>query len=128
MKALSQEWVDKAEADWTTARREFTAEDHPNYDAVCFHAQQCVKKYLLARMEEADIPFPATHHLGVLLSICVDLEPSWDELREAARTLTAHTIQIVHPGAMADEHMSQQSLDAGAALRLNIRKSLELGD
>ncbi|HZU52297.1 MAG TPA: HEPN domain-containing protein [Holophagaceae bacterium] len=128
MKALSQEWVDKAEADWTTARREFTAEDRPNYDAVCFHAQQCVKKYLLARMEEADIPFPATHHLGVLLSICTDFEPSWEELKEAARTLTAHTIQIVHPGIMADEDMAHRSLDSGAALRRSIRESLELGD
>ena len=128
MKALSQEWVDKAEADWTTARREFTVEDHPNYDAVCFHAQQCVKKYLLARLEEADIPFPATHHLGVLLSICDDLEPSWNELKEPARTLTANTVQIVHPGAMADEAMGHRSLDSGAALRRAIRTSLGLGD
>ncbi len=128
MKALSQEWVDKAEADWTTARREFTVEDRPNYDAVCFHAQQCVKKYLLARMEEADIPFPATHHLGVLLSICVDLEPSWEALKESARTLTAHTIQIQHPGDMADENMAHQSLDSGALLRRSIRESLGLGD
>ena len=128
MKALSQEWVDKAEADWTTARREFTIEDHPNYDAVCFHAQQCVKKYLLARLEEGNMPFPATHHLGVLLTICAELEPSWEELREPARTLTANTIQIQHPGAMADEAMASRSLEAGASLRQAVRTSLELGD
>lgn len=128
MKALSQEWVDKAEADWTTARREFTVEDRPNYDAVCFHAQQCVKKYLLARLEEADIPFPATHHLGVLLSICTEFEPTWEEHKEAARTLTAHTIQIVHPGVMADEDMGHRSLDSAAVLRRFVRESLELGD
>lgn len=128
MKALSQEWVDKAEADWMTARREFTTQEHPNYDAVCFHAQQCVKKYLLARMEEASIPFPATHHLGVLLSICADIEPSWDGFREPARELTANTVQIQHPGAMADEAMAQRSLDAGAAIRKAARGSLELKD
>ena len=128
MKALSQEWVTKAEADWTTARREFTIEDRPNYDAVCFHAQQCVKKYILARMEEADIPSPSTHHLGVLLSICVEVEPSWEEHKEQARTLTAHTIQIQHPGTMADEGMAHQSLDAGAVLRRTIRVSLGFED
>ncbi len=128
MKALSQEWVDKAEADWTTARREFVTEDLPNYDAACFHAQQCVKKYLLARMEEADIPFPTTHHLGVLLSICTDMEPTWEDLKESARTLTAHTIQIVHPGAMADESMAHQSLDAAAAMRRSIRTGLGFED
>ena len=128
MKALSQEWVDKAEADWMTARREFTIEDRPNYDAVCFHAQQCVKKYILARLEEADIPSPSTHHLGVLLSICVEVEPSWEEHKEQARTLTTHTMQIQHPGSIADENMAHQSLDAGAVLRRSIRGSLGLED
>ena len=128
MKALSQEWVDKAEADWTTARREFGVEEAPNYDAVCFHAQQCVKKYLLARLEEGNMPFPATHHLGVLLTICAELEPTWEDLREQARTLTANTIQIVHPGAMADESMANASFEAGEALRKAARGSLSLGD
>ena len=128
MKALSQEWVDKAEADWATARREFDIEEAPNYDAVCFHAQQCVKKYLLARLEEGNIPFPATHHLGVLLTICAELEPTWEDLREQARTLTANTIQIVHPGAMADESMASASFEAGEALRKAARGSLSLGD
>ena len=128
MKALSQEWVDKAEADWVTANREFAAGENPNYDAACFHAQQCVKKYLLARLEEGNMPFPATHHLGVLLTICAELEPTWEELRESARTLTANTIQIVHPGAMADETMASNSLEAGTALRQAARSALKLGD
>ena len=128
MKALSQEWVDKAEADWVTANREFAAGENPNYDAACFHAQQCVKKYLLARLEEGNMPFPATHHLGVLLTICAELEPDWDALKEPARTLTAHTIQIQHPGAMADLAMAQQSMDAATALRAAMRTSLGLGD
>ncbi|NJL91504.1 MAG: HEPN domain-containing protein [Coleofasciculaceae cyanobacterium SM2_1_6] len=27
----------------------------PNYDAVCFHAQQCFERYLKARLQEAEI-------------------------------------------------------------------------
>ncbi|HJW09952.1 MAG TPA: HEPN domain-containing protein [Holophagaceae bacterium] len=127
MKASSQEWIEKAEADWRTARREFTA-DEPNFDAVCFHAQQCVKKYLHARMDEAEIPAPLTHHLGVLLALCVDAEPSWDQFREQARTLTANTIQLQHPGPCAPEDQAQASLDAAGPIRVAARKSFGLGD
>ena len=40
MKPLTREWVEKGEADWNTARRELRVRKSPNFDAVCFHAQQ----------------------------------------------------------------------------------------
>ena len=46
MKPETGEWVDKAEADLRTAYRESGASEYPNYDAACFHAQQCAEKYL----------------------------------------------------------------------------------
>jgi len=46
MNPLTIEWVNKAEADLLTARREFRTRKSPNYDAVCFHAQQAVEKVL----------------------------------------------------------------------------------
>jgi hypothetical protein len=51
MNQLTIEWVDKAEGDFSTALREFRVRKSPNYDAVCFHAQQCVEKYLKARLQ-----------------------------------------------------------------------------
>jgi HEPN domain-containing protein len=44
MTPLAAEWVSKAEGDYATARRELRARNKPNFDAVCFHAQQCVEK------------------------------------------------------------------------------------
>jgi HEPN domain-containing protein len=41
--------VTKAEGDFLTAGRELRARKSPNYDAVCFHAQQCAEKYLKAK-------------------------------------------------------------------------------
>ena len=46
MKTLTREWVKKAEGDFNTLLREVRARKAPNYDAACFHAQQCVEKYL----------------------------------------------------------------------------------
>ena len=48
MNELVMEWVEKAEGDSRTAEREGTVGEGPNYDAVCFHAQQCAEKYLKA--------------------------------------------------------------------------------
>lgn len=50
MKPLTREWVEKTEGDFLTAARESRVRKSPNYDAVCFHAQQCAEKYLKARL------------------------------------------------------------------------------
>jgi HEPN domain-containing protein len=69
MKPLTQEWVEKAEGDFATAERELKVRKNPNYDAVCFHAQQCVEKYLKARLQEEGIIFRKTHDLGALIRL-----------------------------------------------------------
>src|SRR5262245_6490438 len=56
MKPLTHEWIGKAEGDFATARREVRARKAPNYDAACFHAQQCVEKYLKALLQETASP------------------------------------------------------------------------
>lgn len=48
MKPDFDEWINKAEGDWRTAGRELSADADPTHDAVVFHAQQCVEKYLKA--------------------------------------------------------------------------------
>jgi len=40
MKGTAKEWAAKAEADFSTATRELQAPESPNFDAVCFQAQQ----------------------------------------------------------------------------------------
>jgi HEPN domain-containing protein len=55
MKPITAEWVIKAEGDWASAQREVRARKHRNHDSACFHAQQCVEKYLKAWLQEAGI-------------------------------------------------------------------------
>lgn len=35
MKPLTGEWIEKAEADFNSAQREYRARKRPNYDAAC---------------------------------------------------------------------------------------------
>jgi len=43
-----------------------------------FFAQQCVEKYLKARLVEAGIAFPKTHDLEALLDLVLPAEPFAD--------------------------------------------------
>jgi len=69
MNDVVQEWVSKAEGDYRTANREFAVTDEPNYDAVCYHAQQCIEKLMKANLIEREIPFPRTHNLVQLAGL-----------------------------------------------------------
>ena len=81
MKQITQEWIDKAEGDFATAQRELQVQQMPNYDAVCFHSQQCAEKYLKACLQEANIAFNRIHDLSRLLDLLLPVEPDWEALR-----------------------------------------------
>ena len=81
MKPITAEWVDKAEGDFATVEREARARKNPNYDGVCFHAQQCAEKYLKALAVELDLPFLRTHDLVILLEQLLPVYPLWEVYR-----------------------------------------------
>jgi len=126
MKTLTREWVKKAEGDFNTLLREVRARKAPNYDAACFHAQQCVEKYLKARLQESDVPFGKTHNLMTLLGACVTLEPLLGVLERPVLILNAYSVELRYPGESADKEMARQALAATRTLRDAARKSLGL--
>ena len=73
MKAITLEWIDKAEGDRFSAQREVRARKNPNYDAACFHSQQCAEKYLKARLQEGGIAFKKPHDLVNLLNLVLSV-------------------------------------------------------
>ena len=94
MNPLTLEWIQKAEGDFVTASREARARRAPNYDAVCFHAQQCAEKYLKALLQEANISFGKTHNLVTLLDLLLPIEPSWEILRQDLQVLNGFAVYV----------------------------------
>ena len=128
MKPATREWVKKAEGDLATARRELRARRQPNYDAVCFHSQQCVEKFLKARLVEADLRFGKTHDLEQLLDLAVRVEPLWNTLRPALNLLSSYAVEFRYPGETATREVAKRAvLDAQHICRL-IRDSLGAPD
>lgn len=126
MKPLTHEWVGKAEGDFVTARRELRARKAPNYDAACFHAQQCAEKHLKACLQEADLPFSRTHNLSALLDLLLPVEPSWEPFRPHLRALTTFAVGVRYPGESADKTMAREALTLCRNVRRHIRLSLGL--
>lgn len=124
MKAITQEWVRKAEGDFATAQREFSVRENANYDAVCFHAQQCAEKYLKGYLQECDIAFDKTHELTVLLDALLPIEPAWDFMRVTLKLLTGYAIEFRYPGESAHKEDAAQAIEICLRVRLAVQQRL----
>ncbi|MGD0236038.1 MAG: HEPN domain-containing protein [Syntrophorhabdales bacterium] len=126
MNPLTTEWIQKAEGDFGTASREIRARRVPNYDAVCFHAQQCAEKYLKALLQEAGIQFGKTHNLVILLDLLLPAEPSWEILRHDMQVLNSFAVYVRYPGESADKATARDALALGRTIRSRARAQLGL--
>ncbi len=126
MKTATEEWTNKAEGDFRTSSRELMVTKDPNFDAACFHAQQCAEKYLKARLVEANITFSKIHDLNVLLDLILPLDPNCESLREACLHLTDMAVEVRYPGAFADSEDAEEAVNAAKRIRAFIRNSLGL--
>jgi HEPN domain-containing protein len=124
MNPMSKAWAIKAEADLATAEREAKVVEDPNFEAVCYHAKECALHYLRARLEEAEISFPLTSHLVVLLELCLELEPAWDASRHDLRFLTIAANQSLEPDSHTNRKVALQALEMARNFRDEARQSL----
>ena len=108
MKPITLEWIDKAEGDWYSAQRESRARKRPNYDAACFHAQQCVEKYLKAKLEEAGIGFSRTHNLIHLLTLVLAVEPTWTVLQPRLTAFNVYALPFAILGFQQNQKQCRE--------------------
>jgi HEPN domain-containing protein len=125
MKPTTREWVAKAEQDFSAASG-LARRKRPTYDTVCFLCQQCVEKYLKARLNEAGLTIPRTHDCAALLSMLLRVEPLWEPFDSMLRLLSAYAVKFRYPGHNAAKQDAQQALRDCRVLRKEIRRSLGL--
>jgi HEPN domain-containing protein len=125
MNRVIAEWVAKAEGDFTSAAREMRARKNPNYDSACFHAQQCVEKYLKAALQARKIPFPKTHDLVKILTLCLPQHPEWQLWQDDMKLLTQYAVQFRYPGESATKEEAKHSVKVAAVVRKVIQPILQ---
>jgi len=109
MNPLTVEWVAKAAGDLASALRDWRVRKAPNYDAACFHAQQCTEKHLKALLQENNIAFGKTHDLVALYRLLQPIDSSWATMHNDLDRLTAYAVDFRYPGAYATKHKASST-------------------
>jgi len=125
MNPLTLEWIEKAEEDYRTAKWLQQSPD-PVHNSICFHAQQCIEKYLKAWLQEANIPAPRTHNLEDLLMLIVTTLPAWPHWQSDFKVITAYAVDPRYPGDSATADNTQHAMHICEEARQTIRTQLEL--
>ena len=127
MKPMTAEWASKAEGDFAMAERECLVTQSPNYDGVCFHAQQCAEKYLKAALIQQNVEFPRTHDLVVLFNLLQKADPL--PLRiEDVQPLNRYSIEARYPGDWEpiEEDETRNAFEMAKKIRGVVREQLGL--
>lgn len=126
MKRLTAEWITKAEGDFAIVERESRARKNPSYDGICFHAQQCVEKYIKARLCEAGVGIQKLHDLSALLDLALPFEPMWEAYRRELSYLSDYAVNFRYPGESADRHAALQARSFCRGFRKAARAALRV--
>lgn len=97
MKPLTAEWLDKAEGDFAVKERGSRVRRNPAHHIVCFHAQQCVEKYLKARLCHTGAEAGRLHGLVALLERVLACEPLWEAFGSILRISLTSRWRIAIP-------------------------------
>lgn len=123
---VAREWIAKAENDLKNAAHTLKLGADGPTDTVCFHAQQCVEKYLKAFLVTLEVAFPKRHDIETL----VDLMPKHARVSltvEQQRRLTDYATVTRYPGPYTPVTLSEakEAVKLARRVRREILKALE---
>jgi HEPN domain-containing protein len=93
---------------------------------VCFHAHQCIEKYLKALLTQRGIAFAKIHDLAMLLAPCLAFFPLWQAMAADMKRLSKYAVRFRYPGESADKMDAQDAVRIMKAFRRDIRDGLGL--
>ena len=125
MNPLTLERVQNAEDDWTMLQLAQQA-PRPLRAPICFHAQQCVEKYLKAWLQEANLRIPRTHDLNALLVLIVPTHPQWRAWQSDFEKFKPHAVDVRYGDYSADEADVAHAVRVCTEVRRAIRAALQL--
>ena len=117
MNETVREWIAKGEADFATAGRELQAAGSPNFDAVCFHAQQCVEKLMKGLLIHLGTVPPRTHDLVYLDQLLGPLCPGWSWPVEELRLVSRAAVAFRYPGESSEQRDAAEAFEVAGRMR-----------
>lgn len=72
--------------------------DEPPTDAVCFHCQQAIEKYLKAFLTFQNVRVKKIHDLEALLNLCIEIDKEFENLdKEKISSLSFFAVEVRYP-------------------------------
>ena len=94
---IVRQWVERAEEDLRAAEHLLVWQESCPTSTVCFHAQQCVEKYLKAFLTSGQIEFPKMHSIVELMALLpAEVRPQLGA--EEQQRLTNYATVTRYPG------------------------------
>lgn len=91
-----EKWLIKTDNDLKIAEHELSLpQEETIIDAVCFHCQQAVEKYLKAFLIYHKIEFKRTHDIEHLLNLCVSIDKNFANIE--VKNLSYFGVDIRYP-------------------------------
>lgn len=92
-----KKWLIKADNDLKVAENEMklpSAEDMVT-EAICFHSQQAVEKFLKAFLITKKVEFEKTHNLEFLIELCVKVDEEFKKIEVG--NLSFYAVEVRYP-------------------------------
>jgi HEPN domain-containing protein len=121
---LVAEWLRKAVGDLQTAERELAVTEHPNLDAVSFHAQQGAEKLLKAALQYTGLRPPKVHDLVHLNALVQNRFPAWSFPVLDLSELSSAAVEARYPGCSSNRQDAERNLDIATRLWSALRSRL----
>ncbi|MEW6441827.1 MAG: HEPN domain-containing protein [bacterium] len=125
LNTILAEWVEKAEADLTCATRLLGEKEQWSAEIICFHAQQCVEKYIKVLLVLSRTDFPKTHDIRHLVDMLPpDVRP--DLSTEEQDRLTPYATATRYPGGLepATTRQAAEAVRIARRVRDQVRRRL----
>lgn len=94
---MENNWFRFAQEDLKVAKLSF---EEKIYNQACFHSQQGVEKMLKGFLKIKDKNIPKVHSLAQLLTLCVEIDIGFENLRTACVKLDDYYIPTRYPDAL----------------------------
>lgn len=125
---LVRQWVAKAENDLQNATHTLKLGETGPLDTVCFHAQQCVEKYIKALLCFYEIDFYRTHNITTLLALLpVHFQPELSA--EEQERLNDYAVAVRYPDDYEPVSLAEaeRAVQVARRVRTQVRRRLPTG-
>jgi HEPN domain-containing protein len=123
--SVLREWLAKAEHDLLNATHTLKLGADCPTDTVCFHAQQCVEKYIKSLLVFRGTPFPKTHDIRELRALLPPkLRPKMDNKFQDRLTTFATFMRYPGGGPEITLTEARHSIAIARRIRKEVRRHL----